>query len=370
MTIERHIAATPGDRSVTDQPEEAPDAPEGGATPPGGLPPQDEPPQDEPPPADTIDIGPPLGREVADALGLLDYATRTGFKAASGATVGDDVRKPILALVARLRLGCRAPAPDTCIAVPRVEWLAFVDAYARLAVLLHPVTAATLEATTERPRRWGTLLGRSDALRFTRWLWLWTILFAVAVIFTQWLKVIYGPPVAFDANINAVAPEFWNRARLLVTTLAPFAYGGLGACVYLLRSAHSFIAERSFDARRKPEYYNRILLGIISGGTILLFTKHLTNDGGQVIEVSSAALGFLAGYSTEFLFQAIERVIAAILPRVGLDSVQRARGTRSSIDVPVGNLTLEDLVDRFSKATNEQDKVLYRGLIDKLAERM
>ena len=357
---------------MTDQSEEPANAPETAAIPPQGNAPQ----------ADAIEIGRPLRTEVADALRLLDYAIQTGFKAADGTTVDDDIRGPILAMVARLGLGCRPPAPDDiCVAVPRTEWLAFCTAYEQLARLLRPVTAATLEATAENiltessglgalVHRATRLWGRSAALRFTRWLWVWTAFFAIAVIVTQWLEVIYGPPVPFDENINAVAPNDWNRARLLVETLAPFAYGGLGACVYLLRSAHSFIAERTFDARCKPEYYNRILLGVISGGTILLFTRHLTDGREQVIEVSGAALGFLAGYSTEFLFQAIERVIAAILPRVGLDSVQRARPARGSVDVPVGGLTLEDLVDRFAAATTPEEKTLYRGLIDKLAERM
>jgi hypothetical protein len=357
---------------MTDQSEEPANAPETASIPPQGTAPQ----------ADEIEIGWPLSKEVADALRLLDYAIRAGFKAGDGTTVDDHIREPIVAMVARLGLGCRPPtSDDTCVAVPRTEWLAFCTAYEQLARLLRPVTAATLEATAvdDAPRAsaLGTIFhyttwlwGQSAALRFTRWLWVWTTFFAVAVIVSQWLEVIYGPPVPFDETAKLVAPNDWNRARLLVETLVPFAYGGLGSCVYLLRSAHSFIAERTFDDRRKPEYYNRILLGVISGGTILLFTRHLADGNEQVIAVSGAALGFLAGYSTEFLFQAIERVIAAILPRVGLDSVQRARPAHNSVDVPVGNLTLEDLVDRFAAATTPEEKTLYRGLIDKLAERM
>ena len=46
----------------------------------------------------------------------------------------------------------------------------------------------------------------------------------------------------------------------------------VGACAYMLRSAHYFIYQRSFDTRRTPEYFNRILLGAISGGAIILFS--------------------------------------------------------------------------------------------------
>ena len=82
----------------------------------------------------------------------------------------------------------------------------------------------------------------------------------------------------------------------------PWIYGGLGACIFLLRTAHVFIYQRSFDVRRKPEYLNRILLGAASGGAIMLFVNQITDDQGNVFKLSSAALGFLAGYNTDFLF--------------------------------------------------------------------
>lgn len=321
--------------------------------------------------AGTIEIGHPLIGEVTDALELLDHATRIGFKSADGQTVGDDIRSSVLTVVARLNIGCKERQAGPCVTVPRTEWLAFLVAYQKLAALLHPVTAATLRATNEHDTRAvGAILGRSAALKFTRGLWLLTGLFAIVVVYAQWLDVVYGPPVAFNPKNNAPAPaDGWNNWLLLVTTLVPFAYGGLGACVYLLRSAHSFIVERSFDPRRKPEYYNRIVLGVISGGTIMLFTQSLTDDKGQAVEVSSAALGFLAGYSTEFLFQTIERVIAAVLPRVGLESVRRATPLRTALDVPAGGLTLQELVDRHDKA-GPDDKPMYKALIDKLGARL
>jgi hypothetical protein len=77
----------------------------------------------------------------------------------------------------------------------------------------------------------------------------------------------------------------------IIGLLIPWAYGGLGASAYLLRSAHMYIYRRSFDLRPKPEYLNRVLLGSISAGRIILFTKSLVGEEG-----GSAALGFVAGY--------------------------------------------------------------------------
>src|SRR5262249_21339898 len=150
----------------------------------------------------------------------------------------------------------------------------------------------------------------------------------------------YYPP---DRESLAVSP-FWPLFSLILQSLEPFAYGALGAVTYLLRSAHVFIYERSFDPRRTPEYTNRMLLGLIGGGDIKLFVTQVSTDESSVVELSGAALAFLAGYSSDFLFTTIERVIAAILPRVGLESVRRAVPDRTAM------MTVERLVTRYASA--------------------
>jgi hypothetical protein len=124
------------------------------------------------------------------------------------------------------------------------------------------------------------------------------------------------------------------RLKNTLESMLPWAYGALGSCAYLLRSAHYYIYQRSFDLRRKPEYTNRVLLGAISGGAIILFVNYLVDDGsGTVLHLSSAALGFVAGYSTDFLFNTIERVIAAIFPKT--DSDPKVQPARSAVRMPL-----------------------------------
>ncbi len=41
------------------------------------------------------------------------------------------------------------------------------------------------------------------------------------------------------------------------------------------------------------------------------------------LPIAEGAFGFLASYSIDFLFQTLDRVIAAILPKTGLDTVAR-----------------------------------------------
>jgi len=131
-------------------------------------------------------------------------------------------------------------------------------------------------------------------------------------VFAEWMVNYLG----LRADAQSVAG--W---RTLWQSLVPWAYGGLGACAYMLRSAHYFIYQRSFDCRRTPEYFNRILLGAISGGAIILFTEYLTSaDDGSAAHLGSAALGFVAGYSGDLLFNTIERIVNAIFPKVSVET--------------------------------------------------
>jgi len=57
-----------------------------------------------------------------------------------------------------------------------------------------------------------------------------------------------------------------------------------------------------------------MLLGAVSGGTVLLFTEYLNAAWGKTT-LSGAALAFLAGYSNDFLFNFIERVVGAVMPK-------------------------------------------------------
>ena len=79
--------------------------------------------------------------------------------------------------------------------------------------------------------------------------------FVVVIIALEWTINYLG------LKKDATAVASW---RFLWQSLVPWAYGALGACAFMLRSAHYFIHQRSFDTRRTPEYFNRILLGAIS----------------------------------------------------------------------------------------------------------
>jgi hypothetical protein len=306
--------------------------------------------------ADDKPVSPSIGhmvQQVTDALLLLDYAVGSGAKTADGLPIPQDSVSHIETMAAKLGLLEDGTAAGGRHDVASDDWVAFELGYYDLATALSPVTAETLRNTQVRPRGQRTwcdvFCGASPAIRFTRQLWAWSIGFMAFIILSTWY--LYVMAVVGDTRT-------YLTSRVILELLTPWAYGGLGACVYLLRSAHIYIAARSFDVHRKPEYYNRILLGVMAGGAILLFVDHLTNDEGQIVQLSSAALGFLAGYNTDFLFKAIERVTAAILPKVGIDTVQKAGPATTPVDI-------NDLAQRMDKAKGA-DKEFYKSLLAQL----
>lgn len=297
-----------------------------------------------------------LKGEVQDAKLLLDFAV------ANGKAIGNEL------------IGAVKHAENWLVSgeyeehlPPSEERTTFEAAYRDLAQVMAPVTAATLRATSdgdEDGRRSRFLLlipfgpRISVARLWSRQLWSYAVFAALIILFSENLARILEQFYPADRETLA-AGRGWNLTGMIMQSIDPFAYGALGSIAYLLRSAHVYIYERSFDIRRTPEYNNRILLGMISGGAIKLFVSQVTTDDGTVLELSGAALAFIAGYNSDFLFTTIERVIAAILPKVGLESVRKQAPDRTAM------MTVERLVTRYASAPADEKKIIER-LVDRL----
>jgi len=102
-------------------------------------------------------------------------------------------------------------------------------------------------------------------------------------------------------------------AYWLIGALIPFTYGAFGATVRMLRITETRLRERSFDPRRLAEHRNRLVLGTLSGGVVVLVVS--TGGVGEMdVKLTEAALGFLAGYSIDLLFSLLDRLVKAISP--------------------------------------------------------
>lgn len=300
-------------------------------------------------------------RQVRDALALSEFAVQSGFKASDGTPIPPEIISHIETASAKLGflqevgfsdIGKTNGSNPARGSISPAEWVAFELAYYKLSTLVSPITAQSLNATERDTGSSNTsffsgdywrqkLLGASPANRFTRGIWFVAICFVAFVVVADWF-------VGNSVKDGYLANHPWSK---LVQAMILYAYGGLGACAYLLRSAHIFIYKRTFDFRREPEYYNRILLGAIAGGTITLFVNQATGDEGATVQLSSAALGFIAGYSTDFLFSKIENIITVILPK---DKDERAKSSHASKQaVAQADVNLSDMADRTHKAKSE-----------------
>lgn len=91
--------------------------------------------------------------------------------------------------------------------------------------------------------------------------------------------------------------------------LLPILYGLVGACAYILRTISQQINEYTFTSASKIRLQLRMVLGALAGLSIAWFAK--PEGGGFIQSLTPLALAFLAGYSVELLFSAMDTLIAS-----------------------------------------------------------
>ena len=99
--------------------------------------------------------------------------------------------------------------------------------------------------------------------------------------------------------------------RVLQQYFLPMLYGLLGATVYILRTLANQIRARSYSNSSDIDFRIRLFLGTLGG---LVSAWFLTPDIANNIfkSLSPFAIAFLAGYSVELLFAAMDRIISTV----------------------------------------------------------
>lgn len=100
--------------------------------------------------------------------------------------------------------------------------------------------------------------------------------------------------------------------NIMQTYVLPPLYGWLGAMAYVLRRLISEINSGTYHSDSDTSYNLRIYLGVLAGLAIGWFVAPANKAGGNVLQaLSPLALAFLAGYSVELLFSAMDRLLEA-----------------------------------------------------------
>lgn len=90
----------------------------------------------------------------------------------------------------------------------------------------------------------------------------------------------------------------------------PILYGLVGACAYILRTISQQIEVRTFTRASNIQFHLRMVLGALAGFSVAWFVSY---EGDQTVlkNVAPLALAFLAGYSIELVFSAMDTLVEA-----------------------------------------------------------
>ena len=184
-------------------------------------------------------------RQVEDALELANFAISTGAKGADGQPLSFDDIGTIQFAAAQIGLIDVPTVGGSTLTID--QWNKFEQAYYRLAVRDEPGDGgdAARHARYRAPARHyahvyyrvrDAIWGYSPAQRFTREMWFLTFALGRCHHRARMGRQLSRP------EEGCVSVASW---RFLWQSLVPWAYGALGACAFLLRSAHYFIHQRT-----------------------------------------------------------------------------------------------------------------------------
>lgn len=98
--------------------------------------------------------------------------------------------------------------------------------------------------------------------------------------------------------------------ELLQKYILPLIYGLLGACVFILRDLSAKLKAYTFTKTSRINFHIRQYLGMLGGLAVGWFVTP-EQPSGAFMALSPLALAFLAGYSIELLFTAMDTLIGA-----------------------------------------------------------
>ena len=103
--------------------------------------------------------------------------------------------------------------------------------------------------------------------------------------------------------------------------LNPFFWGAVGSCVFLMKRLSDLAAAGSFDSRQLQGQSARIFLGaafagIVVNGFGLHGSGEVVGAPSDMINLTSAGVGFLCGLGVKVIYGAFERIVEAAYRRI------------------------------------------------------
>lgn len=161
-----------------------------------------------------------------------------------------------------------------------------------------------------------------------------------------------------DVNVapkDTLASVFWHFHTYGLNILSPFFWGGLGACIYILKRSYDAARNHTFDTETFGGWTIRVVLGFVLGGAVLYIIDP------ETLGASGTVIAFLTGLSTKIVYGALEKTILEISSRFQLDNMQSGR--KSS------NIINEYLAKELGTLDPKKDKEKYNVLVSLMKDR-
>jgi hypothetical protein len=160
-----------------------------------------------------------------------------------------------------------------------------------------------------------------------------TVVIVLLILATSTLSGMYaGVASVSDAKQDIV---LWIYQYILVE-LAPFLWGALGSCVFILKKISDLTSDRLFRSSAFHGTGIRIVLGAVLGGVIndVVIAPDAAQDVLKIAESNVNALAFLTGLSVKVVYGGLEKLIDTTVDKFALNRLS------SSMSKPVTLMTL------------------------------
>jgi len=249
----------------------------------------------------------PAPREVRQALDEFEMMLR--YSLAEGLDLDETTRDTVatvqqtLIAVRNLPEGAALPEPGMLIFVNQL-----MAAHSALSRIIAPATPLSLSATEPTER-----LGYLGNPPLIMWMIFIAIVSAVGFVFTS---VVYG-----TANTGAVGQKLnWCFAA------------ALGAVFYVLFTALDYVKDRTFDPRYNSIYVIRFVLGVLAGLILaIILGAPLFKNNTTISSLGPAVIALVGGFSTEAVYQVLQRFVDLLLTAVRGDDSSAAKAKASDM---------------------------------------
>lgn len=154
-------------------------------------------------------------------------------------------------------------------------------------------------------------------------------LFGISVATTIFFILAIGNQIADSWVADIVEPEeglFWSNVLKVKTYawdyLAPFFWGALGSCIYLLKAVQDAARENVYEHHWMQGWGTRVLIGGILAAIVLIIFDPSTLTP-EALPLRPAAVAFLIGLGVKAVYGALEKTIETLSDKLNLKSIRR-----------------------------------------------